>query len=286
MRYALLAFACACGGSRPSVTLPPSPSAAASATAAVVRPNPLPAGACNFSGMISQGCAATPRFAVIAGTAKDEASATKALAVARSFPVVDGYPFAIDFDELPAADFRDGVAIVLGLFDKERDARDEAAALHAQVVELATVEAYHAHWPDFSKRHVVVELLEDAPAFDEDTVRKIERDLPHDLKPDMARRSSFASTHEGVCRVRRGDVFVTTDQRIAELNYAWAPVRCDGREAFVLERATRFDAVVKHDRPPMIWQVVQVICAPVVESRSFGVPAGALGETHMDDDCY
>jgi hypothetical protein len=36
----------------------------------------------------------------------------------------------------------------------------------------------------------------------------------------------------------------------------------------------------------MIWQVVQVQCTPMMESRPFGPAPATLGETHTDDDCY
>src|SRR2546423_561571 len=93
MKRVLVALVVSCGGSQPSVTLPPVATAIASVNEAHPRPNPLPAGACGFDGSLSQGCRANARWAVIAATARDEAEATKALARARSAPVVDGYPF-------------------------------------------------------------------------------------------------------------------------------------------------------------------------------------------------
>ena len=285
MRRALFAFAVACGGSQPSVTLPPAPRPIASTVATTPRPDPLPAGACGFDGTLSQSCSATPRWAVIATMAQSEADAKKRLARARALPLVAGYPFAAHAEELPTADFRPGIAIVLGLFEKERDARDEAKALGAEAIELSTWEKYRERFPRFEDHHSAIEILEDAPAFEERSIEDLQRTMRGPLKDDVDRRIAFAREHASLCRVARGDVFVALPRKIEEFSYAWVPVTCAGREAFVDLRATRFKAVVKHDRPPVIWQVVQVQCAPTMESRPFGSPAGALGETHMDDDC-
>jgi hypothetical protein len=275
----------ACGGTQASVTVAPLPAASGPTPQAVVRPEPLPAGACGFDGILS-GCKGNARWAVVAEIARDDLAATTALRHARAAKVADGYPFAIHTDQLPPADFREGIAIVLGLFEKERDARDEASALQATVVELATWEKYRERAPDFGDHRAVIEMLEDAPAFYGRDVRALEKTLTGPLKDDVARRAAFVKERASECRVHRGDVFVTKEREVAELSYAWAPVQCDDRrEAFVLERATRFKAVVTHDRPPTISQVVQVQCAPTIETRPFGTPAGALGETHMDDDC-
>jgi hypothetical protein len=285
MKRALLAFVLACGGSQPSVTLPSAPSPSASTVAAAPRPDPLPAGACGFDGTLAQACITAPRWAVIARMAHGESEATQALARARTLPLVAGYPFAAHSEELPTADFRPGVAIVLGLFLKEADARDEAKVLGAEAVELATREKYRERWPDFDEHHSAIEMLEDAPAFEERAVRELARTAHGPLKKDVDERIAFARDHASVCRAHRGDVFVALRRTIQEFSYGWVPVRCGDVDAFVDERATRFEAVVKHDRPPMIWQVVQVMCAPTMESRAFGVPPGRLGETHMDDDC-
>jgi hypothetical protein len=281
---------------------------------------PMPAGLCGFEPYLSSACgdaySEPPRVALVlrappakqaslAPTEKmffadmpaprpsppvvsaDEiARARNLLAHGKTLGFAAGYPFAIDWHELPSADrSRRGIAIVGGLF-KERElakrwlARRPAIASAVDVVDLGDASEYERRQNptdgDYTRflatRRVVVEVIEEARAFDDATVERFFERADHNRDRLVA---ALAKT-EPKCTVPAGSLFVSSREELYRMNRELAPVMCGRTRAWIAWTATRLEAVVTRSKkgPPLIHQVVEVSCdSPSIATRPFGSPA-------------
>lgn len=258
----------------------------------------LPAGLCGFDPYLGGACTSAASFAVTLD-ATDATTATTLLASARTKTLSVGYPFAVTYDDLPARDAtKKGIAIVLGLFATEPEARALAASASAGVIPLTSVDAKFARdsarqqaFPTYDRyqasSYVAIEVLDDAPALSLADVVALEakwQTLP--VAAQIARRTAAIPTATARCTVARGRVFSASRARVYQFRRAWMPVACaDGSEAWVSERVTRFESVVTPDAK--LHQVVQVDCdVPALETRPFATPLstalGTLVAGHCD----
>ncbi len=251
----------------------------------------LPAGACGFDPYLGGACTSAASFAVT-WDASDAAAATTLLATARTKSLAVGYPFAASYDELAARDAtKKGIAIILGLFATEAEARSLATSSSANVVALTSVEAKFARdsarqqaFPTYDRyeasSYVAIEMLDDAKAFSAADVGAIDaQGASGPLGPRIQRRTAAIAAATARCTVARGRVFSATRARAFQFARAWMPVTCpDGSEAWVSERVTRFESVVTRDG--RLHQVIEVSCdVPTLEARSFATPlSSAVGD--------
>lgn len=308
MRLALLVSLTACDPT-PRIAAPsPStelhrPAAAARAVARVTEPprGLMPAGTCGFDPYLREACAAgddaapAPTYAVVTSRADDPRAAEAAL---RETPRFGGYPFAVSFDDLPAADASArGIAVVAGLFGQREDADAYALALgRAEVLPLATVAAHERRLAagtyaneDDREKHIrhVVELAGDTPAYDAADLGRTESALDEALgahwvrlPAQQGRRAAALARLRPRCTLPAGRVFVTDGQALYGFRRMYAPVTCDdGSEAWVPWRATRLESAVLWEGGA--WKVHQVILVecdvPTVETRPLGLAPPGLG---------
>jgi hypothetical protein len=276
-RSAYVALSCvllSCSGAPPSSAKSAESSASGAASQGAPEAAILPAGLCGFDPYLDEPCRgfASPRFAVVLGerrVADDyRLSATEplreleaTLAQGKGHGMTVGYPFAVSYDDMLAADSRRGVAVVGALFAELRQAQAYVTA-HAQGAEIVALRAgeHGGMWQCEARgeswceaRFSVVQTTVRTAAWSWHDLEQTE-ELP-ELPPR--------------CTIEAGRLFATK----SDFGWSFIPVLCDsGEEVGVPAQATRVNSVVTDSEGvPRIHRIVIVECdTPTIETRTFG----------------
>jgi len=267
----------------------------------------LPAGLCGFNPYLSPPCddELLPRFAVVlaelgAGTMgkprprphpallgdmavrpHDELrEAERAMTRGRQLGLPAGYPFAVSYDEMPAADGRRALAVVAGLFILRDEAEEfiRARSLSARVVALGGTDdalcLEDDHLACMKGLRTVVEVTTGGAAYAQKDLTALEERLSSVTGGEIEReRERSMATMKPVCTVQPGHVALTDQHELYGFSREFAPVTCpDGSRAWTAWRNTRLQSVVVQEREGVfIHQVVSVSCdSPTVDRRAFG----------------
>ncbi len=247
---------------------------------------PMPAGLCGFEPYLGVPCDERdpPKVALLLRATKP---APALLAKAKTLGLAEGYPFALDGHELPTITERRGITIVAGLFRSQAHAKTwlstrATIARETELAALASVEEYERRKTpadgDYTKflatRHVVVEVVEDTPAWDDATVERLFNADNHNREKTAAALAKVAPA----CRVSAGTLHVSNMEEVYKMGREYAPVTCGRARSWIAWTATRLEAVVTRTKNgPILHQVVEVSCdTPTIASRPFGARTPAL----------
>lgn len=286
-----------CSGAAPSVAKGAEPPGSVSAARGAAEAAILPAGLCGFDPYLDGPCAgfATARFAVVLGErrvaydyrpTKTEPARELEAVLGRSERqgLTLGYPFAVSYDDMLAADSRRGLAVIGALFADLRlaQAHVSARAPGAEIVALRAGE-HGGMWQCRARgeawceaRFTVVQSIVRTVAWSWRELEQVEGQLqqaaPNSLDALIEERQRMLQARTPRCTVEAGRLF------IAQSGFGWpyAPVLCDsGEEAGILAQSTRINSVVtRANGVAKIHRIVAVECdTPRVEKRSFGLPA-------------
>lgn len=206
----------------------------------------------------ASGLCTEPMAAVVSGVFAKPRDAERALANSRASKLSPGYPFAAHSDELGIADpAREGVAVILGLFETAREA-DRWLAQHpiagAERVLLLDAEGAFARYDQSPQRlAVVIDADGPVPAY---AARHFE------WREDREPEGVVAGETVPLCHLEPGSVFVAHAEELQTTWYDFAPVRCNGELAFVEWTRTRVSATVwqRADGSAELLQIVEVSC--------------------------
>ena len=200
-----------------------------------------------------------PGVALVEGLHRTGPAASRAVRRLRGVAFEPGYPWVVHTRY--AGIEGDGVAVVLGLFEDAEHAQRWAASRELDDTRALGVLEPEAAIARFASNRggrrddpipTVTQIVGSGPVYALNTsdARRVER---------AGGRAAAA------CEVRPGTVFVfdrEIEERVRLQHYAWMPVRCDGRLAWVQRVSTTGGAVIWTDPGgrSFVSQVVNVEC--------------------------
>ncbi|MCA9705367.1 MAG: hypothetical protein KDK70_05940 [Myxococcales bacterium] len=256
----------------------------------------LPAGLYFRNGYVRcEGCP-TPRWALTTGVLTEVEAARRSLLWAKERSEPDGFPLVLHTDELiPLDRSREGIVVVLGLYERETQARAAAERWASTPVEpIEPIEPIELMDPEdaleielgggeaqWQARRFVVQLdaEEAVDAYPPAEIREGEQWLSEQVwrsyEEYRERRAAMLESLPVRCQIPPDRVFVSTAGRYDDdgiyAPYDWQPAACeDGRPAYVRQTDTRRHSIVRPGPGPgptsVIEQVILVECdSPTIE---------------------
>ena len=229
--------------------------------AAASAAEPTPAGVYfwDYGDAVCEGCP-EPAVAVAAGVFATPAAAERAVRRWERRRLAPGYPLVAHTEELGVSK-PSGIAVILGLFAAEKDAR-EWMSRRWKGLRLLTLGDPHelGHQDSWEPLRVVRMDRRKAQAYKQSEVDQIYQTLGAARKGVEALRKL-----KPICEIPAGKIFVTRNPYAADL---WAPVTCGKTPAYVPITATLFRAVIRKQKNEIrLHQIVDVECdMPYIDS--------------------